>query len=172
MPLISCEFIPILTWYENCVISSATGTSKFAIIDTKIYFPVVTLSTRDQIKQLEQLESDIKRIINWKKCQSKLTEKTKNRHLDYLIDPSFQELNRLFVLSFENRTDREVPTGYFIPKVEIKGYNVMIDRRKFFVQPIKNNWITYENIWKIAAGQGKDCTTGCLLDYIYFKNHL
>ena len=73
-----------------------------------------------------------------------------------MIDPSFQGVNRLFVLSFENKTDRTVHTLYYFPKVEIKGYDVIIDGRNFFDQPIKNDLKTYDNIRKIATGQGYD----------------
>ena len=60
---------------------------------------------------------------------------------------------------------------YYLLNVEIKDYNVMIDGKNFFDQPIKNNKVTYENIRKIATGQGDDYTTGCLLDYTYFKKY-
>ena len=62
-------------------------------------------------------------------------------------------------------------TGYYIPKIEIKDYNVIIDGRNFFGQPIKNDSKTYDNIRKIATGQAGDYTTGCLLDYPYFKEY-
>ena len=90
MPLTSWEVNLILVWSENCVFSSATGATKFAITDTKLYVPVVTLSTQDNIKLLKQLESGFQRIINWNKYQSRLTEQTQNRYLDYLIDPRFK----------------------------------------------------------------------------------
>ena len=96
MPLINCEINLILTWSENCVISSATGATKFAITNTKPYVPVVTLSTEDNVKILKQLGSGFKRSINWNKYQSKLTEQARNRYFDYLIDPSFQGINRIF----------------------------------------------------------------------------
>ena len=67
LPLINCEINLILTWSENCVISSATGEAKFIIAGTKLYVPVVTLSTQDNAKMLEQLKSGFKRTINWKK---------------------------------------------------------------------------------------------------------
>ena len=111
MPLINCEISPILTWSKNCFSSSATGAKEFAITDTKLYVPVVTLSTEDNMKLLKQLESAFKRTINWNKYQAQ------NRYLDYLIDPSFQGVNRLFVLSFKHKYDRNVHTGYFLPEV-------------------------------------------------------
>ena len=66
--------------------------------------------------------------------------------------------------------ERACTWRYYIPNVEIKNYNVMINGENFFDQPIKDNKVTYENIRKIATGQGDDCTTGCLLDYPYFEN--
>ena len=117
---------------------------------------------------MKKLESYFKRTINWNKYQSRLEQLPQNRYLNYLIDQTFQGVNRLFILSFENKDDRNVHTKYFIPNVEIKDYNV-IDGRNFFDQTIKNDLKTYDNIGKIATGQGDDCTTGCLLDYPYFK---
>ena len=80
-------------------------------------------------------------------------------------------MNRRFVLSFENIGGRTSHTRYYLPLVEIKYYNVVIDRRNFFDQPVKNNVITYENIRKIATGQEDEYTTGCLLEYNYFNNY-
>ena len=113
----------------------------------------MTLLALDNEKLLQQLKTGFKRTINW------------NKYLNYLIDPSFQRANRLFVLSFENDAHRRSYKRYFLPAVEMKDYNVMIDGKNFF------DVITYENIRKIAAGQGDDYTTGCLLDYNYFKNY-
>ena len=87
-----------------------------------------------------------------------------------MVEPSFQGVNRLFVLAFENDTQRTLNAGYYLPNVEIKGYNVIINGENFFDQSIKDNKVTYENIRKIATGQGDDYTTVCLLDYPYFKN--
>ena len=81
----------------------------------------------------------------------------------------FQGLNRFFILAFENDAQRISNKRYYIPNVEIKDYNVMIDGKNVFDQPVKNNKVTHENIRKINTGQGDDYTTGCLLDYIYFK---
>ena len=120
---------------------------------------------------MKQLESGFKRTINWYKYHPKFKTFPQNRYFNYLIDPSFQAVNRLFVLPFENETDREVHTKYFLPLEEIKDYNVIIDERNFFDQPIKNDFKTYDNIRKISTGQGDDYITGCVLDYNYFKEH-
>ena len=87
-----------------------------------------------------------------------------------MIEPSFQAVNRFFVLAFEGYIQRASHTGPYLPNVGIKNYNIMINGKNFFDQPIKNNKVTYENIRKIDTGQGDDYTTGCLLDYPYFKD--
>ena len=87
-----------------------------------------------------------------------------------MVEPSFQWGNRLFVLAFENDTQRTCSKCYYLPNVEIKDYNVMINGKIFFDQSVKNNKVTYENIRKIATGRGDDYTTACLLDYPYFKD--
>ena len=69
------------------------------------------------------------------------------------------------VLPSENTTGRTVHTGYYLPAVEIKDYNVMIDGKNFFDQPVKNDWRTYDNTREILICQGDDYTTGWLLDY-------
>ena len=136
MALINCELNLILIWSEDCAISSATGETKLKITDIKLYVPVVTLSTQDNAKLLQQLKSGFKRTINWNKYQAKVSTEGENQFLDFLIDPSFQGVNRLFVLSFENEGDRKIHTGYCLPKVEIKYYYIMIDGKNFLDQNI------------------------------------
>ena len=170
MPLINCEVNLILTWSSTCVITDSNGAGTFAITDTKLYVPVMTLSTQENTKLLQQLKSGFKRVINWNKYLSKSESSRRNANLNYLVEPSFQEINRLFVLAFEGDTQRTSYSGYYLPNVEIKDYNIMINGENFFDQPIKNNKVTYENIRKIATGQGDDYTTGCLLDYSYFMD--
>ena len=87
-----------------------------------------------------------------------------------LVEPSFQGVNRFFVLAFKNGTQRTSAKGYYFPNVEIKDYNVMINGENFFDQPIENNKVTYKHIKHVATGLGNDYTTGCLLDYLYFKD--
>ena len=87
------------------------------------------------------------------------------------MNPSFQGVNRLFVLSFKNEDNRTSHSIYYLPKVEIEDYSVMIDGRKVFDQPINSMTKTYKNIRKIAPGQRDDYTPGCLLDYSHFKEN-
>ena len=74
-------------------------------------------------------------------------------------------------MSLENENDRTSHAEYYLPKVEIKDYNVMVDGKNFFDQSINNDFKTYENIRKIATGKGDDYTTVCLLNYLYFKEN-
>ena len=170
MPLINCEVNLILTWSSTCVITDSTAAGTFAITDTKLYVPVVTLSTQENTKFLKQLKSGFKRVINWNKYLSKPELLAQNPNLNHLVEPSFQGINRLSVLAFKGDAQRTVHTGYYLPNVEIKDYNVMINGENLFDQPIRNNKVTYENIRKIATGQGDDYTTGCLLDYPCFMD--
>ena len=88
-----------------------------------------------------------------------------------MIEPSFQGVDRLFVLAFENDTQRTSAKGYYLPNVEIKDHNVMINGENFSDQPIINSKVTYNNIKNICTGSGNDCTTGSLVDYPYFKDN-
>ena len=121
----------------------------FTITETNLYVPVVTLSTQDNAKLLQQLKS-FKRTISWNKHLTKPELLAQNANLNHVIEPTFQGVNRLFVLAFEN--DAQSHKKCYLPNVEIKNYNVMIDGKNFFDQPIKNEKVTYENIRKIATG--------------------
>ena len=109
----------------------------FAVADIKPYVPVVTSSTQDNAKLLEQLKSGFTRTVNWNK---------------YPIDPSFQGVNRFFVVSFEHNVVGNGHRRYSVPTIEIKNYNVMIDGTNFFAQSAKNHLKTYKNIQKIENG--------------------
>ena len=144
MPLINCEIIIQLKWSRKCIIVARTAINQnltFQIHDTKFYAPVVTLSTEEILKLLKKLESGFKRTINWNKYLAKATNKAQNRYLDYLIESSFQGVNRLFVLEFEDDNCRESLKQYYLPTIEIKDYNVMIDGINFF----DKKW--FKNIW-------------------------
>ena len=164
IPLINCEVNLILAWSKDCVITNSTGERKFKITDAKLYVPVVTLSAQDNAKLLQQLKSGFKRTINWNRYRSEPKTYAQNRYLNHLINPSFQGVNRLFVLPFENEDGRKSDSTYYLAKVEIKDYNVMIYGKNFFDEPINSNFKTYENIRNIATGLGDDYTTSCLLD--------
>ena len=133
--LINCEVELILTWSAGCVIiytDVANQNPTFTVTETNLYVPVVTLSTQDNAKLLPQLKSGFKRTINGNKYLSKPKLLAQNTNLNYLTEPSFQEINRLFVLAFENDAQRANNRRYYFPNVEIKYYNVIIDGKNFF----------------------------------------
>ena len=137
MLLINCKTNIILTWSKDCDVSSANGETKSKIADRKIYASVVTWSTQDNAKLLEQLKSGFKRAIEWNKYETKASTEGVNQYLDLLIDPSFQAVNRLFVLLFENEGDRKVHTGYYLAKVEMKDNIIMTDDKTFLISRLK-----------------------------------
>ena len=136
-----------LGWSASCVITSlekrlvtaAQGdnpavydstNATFKITDTKLYVPVVTLSAENDTKLLKQLKTGFKRTITWNKYRSEMRNQTKNNNLNYLIDSTFTNVNRLFVLSFENENDRTSFSKDYVPKVEIKDLEKLIDGKK------------------------------------------
>ena len=127
MPLINCEVERILTWSAGCVIiytDVANQFPTFTITKTKLYVPVVTLSTQGNAKLLPQLKSGVKILISWNKYLAKPELFAQKANLNHLIEPSFQGVNRLFVLAFEHDDQRISNKRYYIPNVEIKDYKL------------------------------------------------
>ena len=190
IPLIDFEISLDLSWGDKCVLvgrayreaRAATATTAalppinsptdvtFKITDGKLYVPVVTLSTENENKLFEMLKSGFKRTEKWNKYMSYISNQAKNNNLNYLIDPIIEKVNRLFILSFENEDDRTSYYKYYVPNVEIKNYNVLIDGNPFFELPVKNIEETYEKILQISDDNSY-FTRGNLLDFNYFKKH-
>ena len=148
-----------MTWFKNCVLTDKVTRDAdynanpiiyeidnpenvmFQITDTKLYVPVVSSSKENDIKLLQQLKSRFKRTIKWNKYRSQMTIHPQNNNLNYLIDPTFTNVNRLFVLPFarNNNTDsRYSYSNYYVPKVKINDFDVLIDGKRFFDLPVKN----------------------------------
>ena len=182
IPLISCEVSLELKWDKNCVITSleqrdigggnrdnAPTGATFDINDCKLYVPAVTLSKDDKIKLLTNSKSGFKREIIWNKYRSQTTTEAINNNLNILIYPTFTNVNRLFVLAYQNADDRRSFSQFYLPKVLVKDFNVIIDKLAFFDLPIKTEEEAYEKI--IDISRNIEYTTGNLLDYDYFKKH-
>ena len=170
MQLINCEVNLIITWSKKCLLTNKaigdavsaqggnpavaavdnTTNGTFKVTDTKLYVSVVTFSTEDDNNFLEQLKSGFKITIKWNKYRSEMANQTKTNHLNYLIDPTFTKVSRLFVLSFENEEDRTYFSMYYVPKVEIKDFNVLIDVKSFFDMLVKNKEEAYKKIISIG----------------------
>ena len=190
IPLIKCEVELILTWFKNCVLIDKStreasyganpvfyeinnpGDATFKKTDIKLFVPVVTLSKENDIKLLEKLKTGFKRTIKWNKYRSQMSVQPQNNNLNYLIDPTFTNVKRLFVLSFprNNNTDSRYSfSTYYVPKVKVNDFNVLIDGKIFFDLPGENDEEAYEKI--IDMSNNSDYTTGNLLDYAYYKKH-
>ena len=185
IPLVSCEVFLELKWNKNCVITSlerrqvdagppvvrdnAPTGATLSITDCKLYVPVVTLSKDDEIKLLTNLKSGFKREIIRNKYRSQMTTEETNNNLNILIDPTFTNVNRLFVLAYRTADDRQSFFQFYLPIVMAKDYNVIIDKLAFFDLPIKTEEEAYEKI--IDISRNNEHTTGNLLDYDYFKKH-
>ena len=184
MPLINCKVHLELNWIEDCILSSAVNSAKFEIADAKLHVPIVTLSTKDSANLTKQLNEGFKRSVYWNSYETKpakVIEQGKNIY--ELLNASFQGVKRLFVLAYfiaapagaGGNTDDvagiKYNRKYFLPRGSIKNYNVLIDGRNFYDQPINDLIKQYDEIRKVSTGYGDDYTTGCLLDYAYFKNN-
>ena len=161
IPLISCEVSLELKWNKNCVITSLeqraiaganppardnppTGAS-LAINDCKLYIPAVTLSKDDEIKLLTNLTSGFTREIMWNKYRSKMTKEAINNNLNILVDPTFTNVNRLFVPPYQNVDDRQSFSEFYLPIAMVIDYKVIIEKLAFFYLPIKTEE-AYEKI--------------------------
>ena len=152
-----------LKWNKNCIITSiqreinldggntevSTGAT-LTVKDCTLYVPVVTLSKDDEIKLLTNLTSGFKREIIWNKYRSQMTTEAVNNNLNILIDPTFTNVNRLFVLAYQTADDRQSFYQFYLPRIMIKDYNVIIDKLAFFDLPIKTEEEAYEKIIDIS----------------------
>ena len=190
IPLINCKIHLELNWNNNCVMYGAdtyagddnanNRETTFKITSTKLYVPIVTLSTKDNVNLTKQLNEGFKRSVYWNEYKSKIETKEAdaNNLKKFPLNASFQGVNRLFVLAFDNtnngdsKVERDSHRKYFLPRVDITNYNVLIDGRNFYDQPINDQIKKYDEIRKIATDKGDDYTTCCLLDYQYFKGLL
>ena len=176
MPLINCKIKLNLTWEKECVLSTDAGNAVFIINDTKMYIPVVTLSKEDNKDFIEQQNKGFQRSIYWDEYKTKeINENADSNVFKYInLDPSFQGVNRLFVIAY-NRVDgqpnRDDQRKYYLPRIDLNKYNVIIDGRNFYDNPIESDIEKYRELKKVMIGKGEDYTTGSLLDFNYFKKH-
>ena len=186
MPLINCKIHLELNWNNNCAMYGANTyvagdnvnnrETTFQITSTKLYVPNVTLSTKDNVNLTKQLNKGFKRSVYWNQYKSKIETKTadNNNVTRCPLDASFQGVNRLFILAFNNgvnRVERDSRRTYFLPRVDITNYNVLIDGRNFYDQPINDQIKKYDEVRKVMTGKGDDYTTGSFLGSYYVLKH-
>ena len=176
MPLVNCKIKLNLTWKKECVLSTGVGEAVFIINDTKLYVPVVALSKEDNKDFIKQKNKGFQKPIYWNEYKTKeVNEGADANVFKYInLDPSFQGVNRLFVIAY-NRVDgqptRNGQRKYYLPRISLSKYNVIIDGRNFYDNPIESDIEKYRELKKVMIGKGKDYTTGSLLDYNYFDKH-
>ena len=182
MPLINCKLGLSLKLIEICILSSAGTAAAFKITDAKLYIPIFTLKTEDNTKLSKLLSDRFKRSIYWNKYKAidnmlvEIADDNDAKYIRDLLDSSYQGVKRLFVLAYNNTEgNNQVSVDsykkYFLPRVKIENYNIEIDGRNVYDQPINDSIKQYDEIRKISTGQGDDYTTGCLLDFAYFEKN-
>ena len=174
MPLINCKVKISSKWTEKCILSNSGTDATFKITDPKLYMPIVTLKTEDNTKLSKLLSKGFQRPVYWNGYKV-IPEKiyASNENIRILIDPSWQGINRLFVLAYLNDVTSTANSyrKYFLPTIKTENYNIEIDGRNFYDQPINDSIKQYGEIRKISTGQGDDYTTGCLLVFSYFEKN-
>ena len=155
MPLINCKIHLELNWCKDCVMSSVVGVTEFKITNTKLYVPIVTLSSKYNAKLVKLLEEGFKSPVYWNEYHTKIESKNLDdeNFARFPLDAYFQGVKRLFVLAFNNTTVnapndltintnnrvlKNNPQKYFLPRVNITNYNVLIDGRNFYDQPMND----------------------------------
>ena len=173
MPLINYKVEFSLGWYEEFILSSAGTAATFTITDAKLYVPIVTLRIEDNKKLSKLLNEEFKGSIYWNKYRVIF----RNYNDDYIrerIDASFQGVNKLFVLPYgsgNNITDENSYRRYFLPRIKVTNYNIEIDGRNFYDQPVNDSIKQYDEVRKISTGKGDDYVAGCLSDFSYFERN-
>ena len=177
IPLINCKIKLNLTWKKECVLSTVADDAVFITNDTKLYVPVVTLSKEDNKDFIEQQNKGFQRSIYWNDYKTKEQEEAGNANDTkyFNLDTSFQGVNRLLLMAYsredDNQATRNGQRKYYLPRIDLKKYNVIIDGRNFYDNPIESDIEKYRELKKVMIGKGEDYTTGSLLDYNYFKEH-
>ena len=134
------------------------------------------MSTEDNKDFIEQQNKGFQRPIYWNEYKTNAQDENANNNVfKYInLDPSFQGVNRLFVMAYNREANQPTRDGrrkYYLPRIDLNKYNVIIDRRNFYDNPIKSDIEKYRELKKVMTGKGEDYTTGSLLDYNYFKKH-
>ena len=176
MRLINCKINLNLTWKKECALSTDDGNAVFIINDTKMYVPVVTLSKEDNKDFIEQQNKGFQRSIYWNEYKTKeINENAAANVFKYInLDPSFQGVNRLFVTAYNRANGQPTRNGqrkYYLPRIDLEKYNVIIDGRNFYDNPIESDIENCRELKKVMIGK-EDYTSGYLLDFNYFdKNY-
>ena len=145
-----------------------------------MYVPVVTLSKEDNKNFIEQKNKGFQQSIYWHEYKTKgVIEIADANNFKYIsLNPSFQDVDRLFVMAYnrlaaanDNQFNRNSQQKYYLPRNDLNKYNVIIDGRNFYDNPIESDIEKYRELKKVMIGKGEDYTTESLLDFNYFEKH-
>ena len=160
MPLINCKIKLNLTWKKECVLSTDAGDAVFSINETKMYVPVVSLSKEDNKDFIEQQNKGFQRSIYWNEYKTKEINENADANVFKYINsvPSFQGVNRLFVMAYNSADDQPTRNGqqkYYLPRISLNKYNVIIDGRNFYDNPIESDIEKYRELKRVMIGKGE-----------------
>ena len=167
IPLINCKIKLNLTWKKECVLSNQAGNALFVINGSKLYFPVVTLLKEDNKDFIEQQNKGFQRSIYWNEYKTKELTVDSNanngNNVRYInLDPSFQGVDRLFVMAYNRLDGQPTKNGrrkYYLPRIDLNKYNVIIDGRNFYDNPLESDIEKYRELKKVMIGKRENYTT-------------
>ena len=167
-----------LNWTKYSVLSTINQDSVFQITKGELYIPAVTLNTENNNKLSRLLSEGFERTVIWNGYKRKIERINipinDNSFEITTLDTSFQGVNKLLVAAFKtndierNANTQNSRTRCYLPRTEIKGYDVLIDGRNLFDQNVNSSIVRYNELLKMTTGRSEDYSTGCLLDYDYY----
>ena len=177
LPLINTKLYMELNWTKYSVLSSINQHSIFQITKGELYIPVVTLNTENNKKSSRLLSERFERTVVWNEYKSKIERisipANDNSFRRTTLDTSFRGVNKLLAAAYKTNhiarnSDNNSKTRYYLPRAEIKDYNVLGDGRNFYDQNVTSSIVRYNELLKMTTGRSEDYSTGCLLDYDHY----
>ena len=178
LPLINTKLYMELNWTKYSVLCNQNLNSIFQITKCELYIPIVTLNTENNNKLSELLSKRFERIVVWNEYKSKIQRitvpKNDNMFRRTISDVSFQGVSKLFAAAYgtddkeRNANTEDSRKRYYLPRAEIKDYNVLIDGRNIYDQNVNSSIVRYNELLKMTTGRSEDYSTGRLLDYDYY----
>ena len=178
LPLINTKLYMELNWTKFSVLCNQDHNSIFQITKSKLYIPIGTLNTENNNTLSELLSKGFERNVVWNEYTSKIERviipQNYNMFRRTTLDVSFQGVSKLFAAAYEtgdiqrNTNHQHSRRRYYLPRAEIKDYNVLIDGRNFYDQNVNSSIVRYNELLKMTTGRSEDYSTGCLLDYDYY----
>ena len=167
-----------LNWTKYSLLCNQNQNSIFQITKSELYIPIVTLNTENNNKLSELLSKEFKRTVVWNEYKSKMERVAIPQNINMFrrttLDVSFQGVSKLFAAAYEtddierNANTEESRRRYYLPRAEIKDYNILVDGRNFYDQNVNSSIVRYNELLNMTTGRSEDYSTGCLLDYDYY----